>query len=96
MKLESLSVYRYFHPSNGDPEYGVFWSEEGGDWTTTHLQGNYSEIAKHVEEKLPFRLPTKEKLKLIEDKCTSPHVTYAWGAGCVYINLIYKGQFVKF
>lgn len=98
MKLDYLSVYRNLHPSNGEPEYGVFWSEEGwesGRWTATHLQGCYSEITKHVEEMLPFRLPTKEKLRMIEDKGDRSQIRYAWGAGVVYINLILNGKFIN-
>jgi hypothetical protein len=97
MKLDYLSVYRVIRVLNGEPEYGVFWSEEGwesGDWTATHLRGSYSEISKHVEEKLPFRLPTKEKLKMIEEKGNQVH--YASGAGVMYINLIYNGKFIEY
>ena len=98
MCINFLTVYHNRYNRYEDPEYGVFWSESGwesSDWTKVHLRGTYTDICKHVEEHLPFRLPTKERLKQLEYG-GGDFVTYSPGSGVVYINIIKDGQFINF
>ena len=92
MKIKDLNVYRELHKNDGREIWGVFWSTEGGDWTQTHKRGTYKEISDHVAESLPIRLPTKEKIKEIEERGRG--VVYNWGGGVVYIRIIENGEFV--